>query len=203
MRLSAQFFQAMRLCGLAFMYHRSITSGELPQLTDKQREVLALVADNRTSKEIAGLLGVSESAVNQRIEVVRSRLGGLPRGELARLYRQEFIQPAGERDGDETWQNIQSANDSQNPGNSGTWQNIQLPHTAPMGQWGGAGGISAAAPWGSGKAGQQFGDGSQLSAPPTQRDGPVQSLVRATAMLVIILAGRAVAAVVTQMVGNS
>ena len=34
---------------------------------DKQREVLALVADNRTSKEIASLLGISESAVNQRI----------------------------------------------------------------------------------------------------------------------------------------
>lgn len=63
-------------------------------LTAKQREVLALVADNRTSKEIAGLLGISESAVNQRIEIVRARLGGLPRGELARLYRQEFAQPA-------------------------------------------------------------------------------------------------------------
>ena len=47
-------------------------------LTAKQREVLALVADNRTSKEIAGLLGISESAVNQRIEIVRARLGGLP-----------------------------------------------------------------------------------------------------------------------------
>ena len=62
----------------------------LPQLTAKQREVMALVADNRTSKEIAGLLGISESAVNQRIELIRSRLGGIPRGEMARLYRQEF-----------------------------------------------------------------------------------------------------------------
>lgn len=61
----------------------------LPLLTAKQHEVLALVADNRTSKEIAGLLGVSESAVNQRIEIIRARLGGLPRGEIARLYRQE------------------------------------------------------------------------------------------------------------------
>lgn len=65
-------------------------SPALPELTDKQREVLALVADNRTSKEIAARLGISESAVNQRIEMVRSRLGGIPRGELARLYRQEF-----------------------------------------------------------------------------------------------------------------
>jgi DNA-binding CsgD family transcriptional regulator len=62
----------------------------LPQLTQKQREVMALVADNRTSKEIAGRLGISESAVNQRIELIRARLGGIPRGEMARLYRQEF-----------------------------------------------------------------------------------------------------------------
>ena len=40
----------------------------LPKLTRKQRDVLALVADNRTSKEIAARLGISESAVNQRIE---------------------------------------------------------------------------------------------------------------------------------------
>jgi len=62
----------------------------LSKLTQKQREVLALVADNRTSKEIAALLSISESAVNQRIEMVRTRLGGLPRGELARLYRKEL-----------------------------------------------------------------------------------------------------------------
>lgn len=63
---------------------------QLPELTTKQREVMMLVADNRTSKEIAALLGVSESAVNQRIELIRSRLGGVPRGEMARLYRQKF-----------------------------------------------------------------------------------------------------------------
>ena len=43
----------------------------LAQLSRKQREVLALVADNRTSKEIAAQLGISESAVNQRIETMR------------------------------------------------------------------------------------------------------------------------------------
>ena len=88
-------------------------------LTTKQREVLALVADNRTSKEIASLLGISESAVNQRIEMVRSRVGGLPRGELARLYRQSIV----EREPDypqnlETWQKIQ-VSDSLLTGNGG------------------------------------------------------------------------------------
>ena len=59
----------------------------LNALTDKQREVLALVSEGMTSKEIARKLGISESAVNQRIEVIRQRLGGLPRTQIARLYR--------------------------------------------------------------------------------------------------------------------
>jgi DNA-binding CsgD family transcriptional regulator len=58
-----------------------------PQLTDKQHEVLHFVAENRTSKEIAWSLGISESAVNQRIESVRNRTGFPPRAELARTYR--------------------------------------------------------------------------------------------------------------------
>ncbi|WP_159981588.1 MULTISPECIES: LuxR C-terminal-related transcriptional regulator [unclassified Novosphingobium] len=58
-----------------------------PVLTPKQHEVLRFVAENRTSKEIAWELGISESAVNQRIEGVRTRAGSLPRAELARAYR--------------------------------------------------------------------------------------------------------------------
>ncbi len=60
----------------------------LDALTDKQREVIALVAEGMTSKEIARKLGISESAVNQRIEVTRQRLGGLSRAQIARIYRQ-------------------------------------------------------------------------------------------------------------------
>ena len=59
-----------------------------PRLTAKQHEVLRFVAENRTSKEIAFELGISESAVNQRIEGVRNRAGSPPRAELARAYRQ-------------------------------------------------------------------------------------------------------------------
>ncbi|EIZ79986.1 two component LuxR family transcriptional regulator [Novosphingobium sp. Rr 2-17] len=59
-----------------------------PHLTPKQHEVLRFVAENRTSKEIAWDLGISESAVNQRIEGVRGRAGSPPRAELARAYRQ-------------------------------------------------------------------------------------------------------------------
>lgn len=61
----------------------------LDRLTPKQREVLAYVSDGLTSKEIGRKLGISESAVNQRIETIRQRLGGLPRAKIARLYRRQ------------------------------------------------------------------------------------------------------------------
>ena len=61
----------------------------LDALTDKQREVLTLVSEGLTSKEIARNLGISESAVNQRIETIRQRLGGMPRSQIARLHRRQ------------------------------------------------------------------------------------------------------------------
>ena len=61
----------------------------LDALTDKQSEVLVFVSEGLTSKEIARKLGISVSAVNQRIEVIRQRLGGLPRSQIARLYRRQ------------------------------------------------------------------------------------------------------------------
>jgi DNA-binding CsgD family transcriptional regulator len=57
-------------------------------LTFKQHQVFELVAENWTSKEIAARLGVTESAINQRIEAVRVRTGFLPRAHVARAYRQ-------------------------------------------------------------------------------------------------------------------
>ena len=60
----------------------------LDTLTAKQREVVELVAEGLTSKEIARKLGITESAVNQRIEVVRQRLGGISRASIGRIYRQ-------------------------------------------------------------------------------------------------------------------
>jgi Response regulator containing a CheY-like receiver domain and an HTH DNA-binding domain len=63
------------------------TRGAFDFITDRQAEVLDLLANNRTSKEMAFTLGVSEAAINRRIEVLRSRLGGVTRHELARRYR--------------------------------------------------------------------------------------------------------------------
>ncbi len=62
-------------------------TAQLDALTEKQRQVIAFVSDGLTSKEIGRRLGISESAVNQRIETVRARLDGLSRAQIARLYR--------------------------------------------------------------------------------------------------------------------
>lgn len=67
------------------------SSGEFGLLTAKQAAVLDLLAQGRTSKEIAASLETSESAVNRHIEILRSRLGGITRLELARRYRDETM----------------------------------------------------------------------------------------------------------------
>ena len=59
----------------------------LKSLTSKQREVLALLGEGRTGKEIAGALGISESAVVQRIEKVRLKFDGATRQQLGRIWR--------------------------------------------------------------------------------------------------------------------
>ncbi len=129
------------------MHGSDPTTKTLPKLTLKQRDVLALVADNRTSKEIAARLNVSESAVNQRIEMIRQRLGGLPRGELARLYRQEYAPK------DDEIQNVAE-----------TWQKIHLPQNSLSSKGSGAESTSLQQSFGSRPDEPLPGDGSQLSA---------------------------------------
>lgn len=69
------------------MASHSPERSEFDFLTAKQAAVLGHLANNRTSKEMAYALGVSETAINRRIEVLRQRLGGVTRHELARRYR--------------------------------------------------------------------------------------------------------------------
>lgn len=161
----------------------------LPRLTSKQREVLALVADNRTSKEIAALLDISESAVNQRIEIVRSRLGGLPRGELARLYRQEL-----------------APNSEPEAAADPTWQKIHLPDSATHGDGERQEeGIFKPEAVGSRQMVASGEDGSQLSSyiygtagVRSDNEGPGQTLIRGGMMVFIVLAALLIAAGITQ-----
>lgn len=70
------------------MATKSPSAGEFAFLTAKQKATLDLLANHRTSKEIAHALSLSETSVNRRIEAVRLRLGGITRQELARRYNQ-------------------------------------------------------------------------------------------------------------------
>lgn len=171
------------------MTSRAHAERSLPQLTRKQREVLALVADNRTSKEIAGLLGISESAVNQRIEIVRARLGGLPRGELARLYRLNFSTDTADE--------------------APTWQKIHLPDRAPGSDGAATEGIQQASIIG---GSQKFGDagldGSQLSAifsadTPEWLSSNERPMAMARLMMIgaIVIAALALATLITKALG--
>jgi DNA-binding CsgD family transcriptional regulator len=55
-------------------------------LTAEQIEVLNLVRQNLSSKEIARLLGISKSAVDQRLDRARQVLGASSRREAARRF---------------------------------------------------------------------------------------------------------------------
>lgn len=59
----------------------------LAELTLKQREVLDLLIQHKTSKEISRLLGISHHTVDQRIMLARAKLGVATRGEVAQAYR--------------------------------------------------------------------------------------------------------------------
>lgn len=60
---------------------------QIERLTDGQRVVVAMVADNKTSKEIALELGISPNTVDQRIKNAQAKLGVHRRSDAARLYR--------------------------------------------------------------------------------------------------------------------
>ena len=62
-------------------------SDGLGGLTDKQREVLDLLIEHKTSKEIARLLGISPHTVDQRIFFAKEKLGAASRNEAAATYR--------------------------------------------------------------------------------------------------------------------
>jgi DNA-binding CsgD family transcriptional regulator len=59
----------------------------LAGLTAKQREVLDLLIEHKTSKEIARQLGISPHTVDQRIQFAKEKLGAASRSEVAQLYR--------------------------------------------------------------------------------------------------------------------
>ncbi len=63
------------------------TRNPLEGLTSKQREVLDLLIQHKTSKEISRILGISPYTVDQRINFARSKLGVASRNQVAQEYR--------------------------------------------------------------------------------------------------------------------
>lgn len=57
-------------------------------LTAKQREVVKLLIDCHSTKEIARILEISPSTVEQRLAAARRKFGKISRRELQRLFRQ-------------------------------------------------------------------------------------------------------------------
>jgi DNA-binding CsgD family transcriptional regulator len=68
-------------------------SNGLGALTQRQRDVLRLIADGRTNPEIAGLLGVSLAGAKWHVSEVISRLGVETREEAAEVWREENSLP--------------------------------------------------------------------------------------------------------------
>lgn len=60
----------------------------LSSITQRQRDVLDLVLQHRTSKEIARRLDIAPNTVDQRINAARLKLGARDRAETARMYAQ-------------------------------------------------------------------------------------------------------------------
>ena len=63
------------------------SGGSLFELTEKQREVLDLLIEHKTSKEIALELGISPHTVEQRLRYAKAKLGIDRRSDLASTYR--------------------------------------------------------------------------------------------------------------------
>lgn len=53
-----------------------------PKLTDRQLEVLSLVADGLTNPEIAAKLSVSESTIKTHVQTLQHRLGANGRANM-------------------------------------------------------------------------------------------------------------------------
>lgn len=63
------------------------SSDQRDGLTEKQRAVLDLLIQHKTSKEISRALGISPHTVDQRIMLARAKLNVSSRSEVAQAYR--------------------------------------------------------------------------------------------------------------------
>jgi DNA-binding CsgD family transcriptional regulator len=69
-------------------------SAAAPSLTERQKQILQLIANDFTSKEMAERLGISPKTVDFHKQVLRQKLGNLGNAGLVRLaIRNGWIEP--------------------------------------------------------------------------------------------------------------
>lgn len=74
--------------------HRTRTSASLSVLTEREREILTLVAHGLTNDEIAGKLVISPATVKTHVARVMSKLGAHDRAQLVVLaYENGLVTP--------------------------------------------------------------------------------------------------------------
>lgn len=73
--------------------HRPVGLGRLPELTSRENEVLALLADGMTDREIAVAFVISRRTVESHVRNILEKLGVQSRLQAARLYRVRSEEP--------------------------------------------------------------------------------------------------------------
>jgi DNA-binding NarL/FixJ family response regulator len=71
------------------------SSGRFPQLTEREDEVLALVADGRDNPEIGRRLGISAKTVANHVSTILIKLGAADRSQAAIMALRAGVTPPG------------------------------------------------------------------------------------------------------------
>ncbi len=74
---------------------RPVTAGPVPRLTEREQEVLDLVADGASTTEIRQRLGVSDHTVRSHVRHLLAKLGAHTRVEAVRRAHEHGLVPTG------------------------------------------------------------------------------------------------------------
>ncbi|NIH86179.1 response regulator [Amycolatopsis granulosa] len=78
--------------------NRRVDTGAVPQITDREREVLALVAGGLSNDEIAAQLVISTATARTHVSRIMTKLGARDRAQLVVLaYESGLVAPRGSR----------------------------------------------------------------------------------------------------------
>ena len=88
--MGGKLFSALR----DLLRHHGASAARTPELTGRELEILAMVGDGMTSKEIANKLYISENTVRNHVRNILDKLGMSSRFEAVNwAYREGLIQP--------------------------------------------------------------------------------------------------------------